>query len=732
MMRGLILWLVGLALGGLFFVGEIVVSADVDLDTALKSTPQGIPLKRYFEIGNSRHNHAAVVKSRNSEAQNTDVVQLTDDTDQVGTIWSTESNPFDLGREQVISMWLYFGNRGSASTDQESPENNRAGDGMAFVLQNDPRGTAATTKMPPLIMRGENLGVWGFDDGAKDDEALTRLANSAIQSSWALEFDTHLNAKSQYNDLTSWGDSYDWNGQYGGLRFPHIASNYPSRKESYQRDQVYRAWYATDWRPRVSLKHDGLIAGHNFNFLSNGSWHHLTIRYEPERHGNADVGDMTYIFDDKDPITGAPQAGRSQNVAIFKSQITDEAHPHTARWGFTGATGENYENNLVVFDQVPDLVDVSAQANLTDLSQQKSVHEGDTVKEGDQVKLDYTAKYIDGKSDWHDVVAHLKLPRHIAYRGGTITYAGGAQETVEILPQGSSQITLVRKLARALNKDYSQVKISLDGEVETGAAQVATTTSNFNGFEAVAEATVPSFKVEPLQYLNLNLTSPLTQTIDEGDQVKLTGQVTMLEEDRRNSDLTFHVAVNGREVAQTILPDEDPLGVIDQTVATALLDQDKNAVTVWVTDTQQHVSNKVSLTAFLGRLALKSVTDCITFKGQLNGQRQRLIREQPFEVTVEDTRSASDGWHLEATATPLRQNHRPLAGQLIYVAGKDTKFLTSSDAQSVLHHHHAEGSTETVTRLKDDVNTGLLLQVDAGAVAGTYSGTITWALCNTP
>ena len=74
------------------------------------------------------------------------------------------------------------------------------------------------------------------------------------------------------------------------------------------------------------------------------------------------------------------------------------------RWGFTGATGDSYENNLVIFEEVPGLVDVDANATLTDITQNKVVDNDGTVKGGDKVRLDYQLSYEGGKQEWKEML----------------------------------------------------------------------------------------------------------------------------------------------------------------------------------------------------------------------------------------------------------------------------------------------------------------------------------------
>jgi hypothetical protein len=76
---------------------------------------------------------------------------------------------------------------------------------MAFVLQNDPNGTTASAKVSSSSIIGETLGVWGVDTNNKLQDG-DEFAKTAIQNSWALEFDTYTNTSTGYSDAGK-GDS---------------------------------------------------------------------------------------------------------------------------------------------------------------------------------------------------------------------------------------------------------------------------------------------------------------------------------------------------------------------------------------------------------------------------------------------------------------------------------------------------------------------------------------------
>lgn len=132
-----------------------VAHADADYDKAKANAPQGLPLSNYFKFGDFAGNSAKVVDT--GRIDGTQMVQLTDAKAEVGTIWTGDDYALDLNKNATASMWMYFGNY---------PVD--AGDGMAFVIQNDTRGVNAVSRASDgTVGNGQTLGVWGVDDDPK-------------------------------------------------------------------------------------------------------------------------------------------------------------------------------------------------------------------------------------------------------------------------------------------------------------------------------------------------------------------------------------------------------------------------------------------------------------------------------------------------------------------------------------------------------------------------------------
>lgn len=395
-----------LAFGMFFLVGASSVKA-ADTDEAndykngLDTAPRAITMDNLFQRGTG----AGVTTS--SDMVNMDMwnqpttnpsnvvktlVRITNDKAQKAAVWSTESadnrldNSFDIDKDGQASMWVYLGNRG-----------NGAGDGMALVFQNDLKGNAAISGNS-----GETLGVWG-------DDLSDNMLGAAIQNSWALEFDTYMNRG------TNKGGAFD----VGTTGVSHLASGYPADAGTYKGKGFLNKAYFTQI-------HDGLIP--YSESLSNGLWHHLTIDYKTI---DAKKGSMTYTFNDKEAISEKPKKddgktraipavyeGQTKSVQIDKTKFKSTSGK--IRWGFTGSTGANSESNLVMFEQIPGLVDAKATQTVTNLTQGKDLPSDGTgvVNAGDKLKFTTKGTFLGGKQDWKTPAAQAKYPdKNIEWTG---------------------------------------------------------------------------------------------------------------------------------------------------------------------------------------------------------------------------------------------------------------------------------------------------------------------------
>ncbi|MHC9533425.1 hypothetical protein ACVPPR_08465 [Dellaglioa sp. L3N] len=535
----------------LIFIGKSV-SADPadDYANAIKTAPHGITMDNIFTPGTGSSTSIANVMNLDdagnavaagSADATKSIVKITDNKNQVGSIWSTDVNAFDLNANSTTSMWMYFGNQYGA-----------AGDGMALVLQNDARGLAA------ISAGGESLGVWGSDTGDNN------IQNSAIKNSWALEFDTHRNGSS------SKGSGFD-NIKIGDN---HLANGYPAKSGTYERQGNFIIGYYN------KMSHAGIINGSD-SWLSNGSWHHVTLTYSSD---SATEGTMTYTIDDKDPLSNDQQKGQPQTATIDKKEFASNGK---VRWGFTGATGAKYENNIVMFEQVPNLVSAKATQKVSDVSQDdKDITDNGYVKSGDKIKFQTTLNYEGGLQDWRSIKAALRVPNDITLdKAATITYANGDKETFDTTV--TSKIDLItKKMKDNLTKANNVAVITMVGtanKVDKDTV-VSSLGGDFYGSNAIASSNDASFTIgEPANLSIEGLNSP---SVEYETDATIKGTLKSSNATTEPDNLvTFYATINGNKIAKhptiTLIGDS---GDFQDTVPAADLKYGDNAYTVYAVD----------------------------------------------------------------------------------------------------------------------------------------------------
>ena len=139
---------------------------DQDWHHGIDTAPQGVPLDNLFYIRGEGYD--STPKLIDSPLVPNSIAQVTHDTiwktypgqpKQASALWSRKDprvnplarsdNRLNLNKKSAISLWMYFGDKGSD-----------AADGMAFVLQN------SSSDITALAAAGEGLGVWGADNSA--------------------------------------------------------------------------------------------------------------------------------------------------------------------------------------------------------------------------------------------------------------------------------------------------------------------------------------------------------------------------------------------------------------------------------------------------------------------------------------------------------------------------------------------------------------------------------------
>ncbi|WP_143463431.1 L-type lectin family protein [Levilactobacillus enshiensis] len=725
---------------GVIGTGKIMAHADDDYNHAIATMPHGLPIKGYFDIpsfANSVVPNSAM--TADSPTDNTQAVQITNAANQVGSIWADRSKYyFDFTKNQQATMWMYFGNKGSTA----------AGDGMAFVIQNDSRGEQAIatngTSSAPSV--GQTLGTWGYAT-TKAGESEKDVASHAIQNSWALEFDTFTNNQIP-TSATNVPSSFDFQVSSMGSQ-PHISANYPAQASTYLTMSMDKFSYTRMDHGLDSALYGGPLIK---TPLSDGHWHHVTIDYKAPTDGST-TGQMTYTINDRQPADGAAQTMRSTTTKFDYSKLKDPdttgTHAaNTAMWGFTGSTGTNWENNLVVFEQMPGLVNASATAKVYDRSeldgsgQPIEVPAGQNVYGGDLLRLDYNLSYDTGRVDWDDINAAVRIPNNVTVTSGKIAYANGKTETVDMNNLSGQNLTF--KLGQLLNKSNQTAKISLYGKADNPATTttVDTQASTFSGPNAIVTANTPVFKiVHSAVDFGLKVTSATDVTLGSTTATPtITGTVTLKGSGKTSTGFTLHPNLNGTDLKTTTFAasknsDGSYTGTFSyQLPSDAGLTSGKNTLTLTATDDATgYTSTDGTVNLSVGKLDWGVVNTGSSFKDtELTGTGQIIGRNSDWRVEVNN--QTGTNWKMTAALTkPFTDTDKPgdLAGKLIYKSSANADPITMSAAAVEIADQTSNPGSGTLDVSQDwGANSGMLLSVSGAATAGTYQGQITWTLEN--
>ncbi|GEO57844.1 hypothetical protein [Companilactobacillus bobalius] len=443
-----------------------LTSAD-ETQQAIDGAPAGLDIQKFFNISPPLntvtdnpflYNYARTAKDGK-------VLDLADGSGKYGAAWSDTSagNYLDIRKDQTVSAWLYFG----AAVDNELLN----GQGMALVLQNDPRGYNA------MGAGYQGLGVYGYDKGTTSYYYLTEskptvanpdyIASTAVKNSMALEFDSQKNdAISQHDEsptqvnfvpgglrpgtyyytLSGYDtrdtanknpipSNYPENSQFGaGGGYGHIAVTYPGLASSYAllatgaQNQVNSAWKG--FTTAASVIHSGTKAAQLVDAGTDENpiyWHHVTFTWKHAENGES--AQIKYAFNDKyldgtinnDTTTLGGYPRVDQTVKVDPS-IFGNIKDNKLYWGFTGANGRStgVYSKLVVFESIPALVHAEAKTSITDHTLEKVITDDSTdqsVAHGDKLTIDYNVNYDteNSRADWNKISADIDLPTNINY-----------------------------------------------------------------------------------------------------------------------------------------------------------------------------------------------------------------------------------------------------------------------------------------------------------------------------
>lgn len=666
-------------------------------------------------------NNAKIINVDENDPESTSVIEMTDGDYQTGAIWSNMANEnyFDISKDQTASMWLYFGKINSSDVP---------GDGMAFVLQNDKnKNNSIALTADGIPVNGQSLGVWGADwiHNIDNQDRLTKfLTSSAIQNSWALEFDTFIDNNRIENSEIKEGRSFDEK-----VADSHISGDYPALANTYDFDSSNYPRYFT-------MKHPNKQSVKN---LVDNKWHHVTISWSHENN------QLTYAYNDKDPntsksITGSQRITSTFNIDPKNFGLTDGNTK--LYWGFTGSTGNYSENNLLIFESIPSYVDAQATTSIYNDSTSTAVPDGGSVDALDDLTYNYTLTYKGWNKTWSQIKAKMKIPKNITFTSGEVIYSNGDKEELptEIFKNATDSIDY--QLKETLKTGNNSAIIQLHGHANAPSnnlkATVPSAHAHFAGDNLITDTDTDSFTIIPRTItLDSETSNPIeinkNQDVDIPAKISFHGSNSITPD---LSKLSVYQKLNNQAMPTKVNTTINSNGEFILHLDKSQLNQFSTTISFYAkddTNTTKNLgeTNTISRTIQIGgSVFFSEISNNVSFSpiNSVN-DKQLITRSGDWHVKVTDTREKGSSWIVYAKASKLIDNSKHyLNGDIVY----------RSDSNDILHD--LQESTNIAQHIKQDDNdqntditlwtpqNGILLETNSENNSGLYKGTISWSL----
>lgn len=574
------------------------------------------------------------------------------------------------------------------------------------------------------------------------------------------------------------GDGYGYANLSDNTEVPqsydgeHISSGYPADKGTYS-DFTFLGKKKTGEMPIIGSPiytngnyhyykqvHHGLITDTS-TLLTDRHWHHVTLDYTKPAAGST-IGTMQYYLDDKSTSTGAPvTVGNKETKAFIDTKkLNADSNNSKVFWGITGSTGvstdkdnlaNDSQNSLVVFEHVPGLIDSSASASVIDETTNSEVGTAG-ISGNSKVKVQYKVNYDSGSDSWDSIMAHLRIPKGIQVTSGTM------QDTNDTVASSVDVSGLSGKATdgQSLNVNVGELSpsnktatITLEGKtLNDQSYTTGDVTSDFVGTGEMTSATIKSFKITQ-QPLTLNLNQRKIN-VNQGNDLDITGDVAKGDGTAlTNSKVKLNPTISDAQNNETPLPaftlsDSNPAKGFTYHLAANSLPAGKYTLSIIASDGSGNYTNPQTVTIVIGTVDFGSSSGDLNYDATISGTGQLVSRSDPnWSFNINDTVTSGTKWKLCAEATPLtmqpttgantpetNETGTPLDGRLVYSDKTGIHPLTA-DAQTPIIDYASDGSNTPVNIASDwDDNSGILLQLDGGAVQGNYQGTVTWILSN--
>ncbi|WP_125771386.1 hypothetical protein [Companilactobacillus furfuricola] len=712
---------------------------------ALKNAPDGLDIAPLFKLGtfgSPKDNSAVIKDNTNRTGIKSSILKVNDSQWQLGSIWSdiNSGNYIDVSKDQTLSMWLYFGNqellRGS-------------GDGMAFVLQNDSKGISAISQSQQnqgqtRFGNGESIGVWGTDfDGNQTDP--NQIAKTAIQNSFALEFDSFGDITTDGSHPNNQGVGFDSQNEIANSNYDstqHIAMAYPDSPNTYTPERgTYGNYFV--------MKHSSLQSG---VFLPDGYWHHLTLKWNK---GDGKIGRLTYEYNDK-KRDGTPNTYTNlnensngyidSNSYLSSTQAVDISHfklpkegpmANKLRWGFTGSTGENYQDNLISFETVPSAVNADISSSLFDETRQFEITndqktQQNKVHTGDDLTFKYHLAYLSGEKDWVNIYSKVDVPDGVKFVSADITYADGSTEQVTDPQIDDHQLTC--KITRPLNQSMKNATLNVHSQAGTQELTVKPSHARFKSQYDILDTQTPQFQIVTSK---LNLRTDPFGTINYKDKNSIPSSLKincyvwekeLSDNDNANVQLFYKLGNIKNSIQLNSLSSKIPYILkIDKQD----LNYGSNLLEIYAKDKQddfQTPVHKITIN-IADSLYFENNTPTVNFQTVISDYPGQLIsRVGDWDFRVSDARSKGNGWKLAVKASPNQKEYKHFDGSIIYKnrSGQESSLINPQIIDIKQKDNDSKQETNIVKNWSK--KSGILLKSNGQNNPGRYSFQLDWYL----
>ncbi|ALS37513.1 hypothetical protein ABID30_001485 [Enterococcus rotai] len=332
----------------LVFLIVMVSFLFIPINTEAAENVESVPLDNIFKVP----------QGANSYVDGNNVIITDKKTGQIGSVFSSETNKMDLSKNFTAEMYINI---------------DGVGDGVAFVMHNDPD---KTSKFSGLT--GQGLSIYASNYQYVNHNLV--LGPSQLKKSFAIEFDTYHN-----------GDGYD-KGIDGNSGRGHIAYTFPDSGDTYEGSNG----------TLTSVNHSGLQLP-SFQ-IGDGQWRLLKIQWKT--WDSANKGQLTYQYGDLDPVTATISRDTFGTDSVF--------------WGFNGSTGAATEKAIVSFKSVPGLVNYTDNLTFTNANGDKI----QSTTQNSEITVDYNGEFTGGKQNMMQPTYTFSLAPYQKYQYGTFKLNG--------------------------------------------------------------------------------------------------------------------------------------------------------------------------------------------------------------------------------------------------------------------------------------------------------------------